>query len=823
MDYPHIVIRREQLQAARRSGHGGPRQRPVHDSRSEFADELQAAADVVVETAVARTRVASAINPHLVFRVALADSAASEEVASFLQSHTTAVVVGVEADGAIVAFKDEVDLSDFGELVSGYRSGPRRGLNPATGQPFKTTTFDVLDYLVPDEMRLWSREDRIGAALQDHIGRGVSRVIDGEDVVVDVELWHPGTAAVRRSLAELQEAVTALGGGFARIVDKYVGGDLVLARVKARGAVVNQLLDLDAVAEIDLPPRPQIDISMLTSATAESFPTPVPPPPDGPRLCVMDTGIASSHPLLAPFVGHEESIFTASQEPADENGHGTRVAGVAVFGDVRECIEKGTFESPITLYSARVLNAENVFDDDRLIINQMREAVRAFKRAPFSCRVFNLSICERVPFTESDAGKQPQWAEALDILAREEEVLFVVSAGNQEQHLALTDPAPPSLDDILLCPESRVASPASAAIACTVGGVVQHDIVAGYDGGGQTIQVPTAQAGEPSPFTRTGPGVASGIKPEFVHYAGQLVIGGFDGARSLRPEPGTAVVSLSHEPLRKLFAWDVGTSYAAPRVARVAAIVEHSLKDLFGEEHVHPNVVRAVLAVSSAIPEASLQLGFSQDVYERLKVVGYGLPDEARAIGSDSRRVTLLAEDEIPLDHIHVYGVPNPPAFCRSTGRRRLAVALAHDPPVRRRRADYLGVELDLCLVRGLTLTDVFDAYRGADPHRSLSDLIPAGCRVTMSPGSTLRNGIARRRSTLQMAAKEYGGADRKQWGDDQWLIVRSRNQWLLDDELPQKYAVAMTFESTDPLLYNEVRSRVTQRATVRARARARV
>ena len=143
----------------------------------------------------------------------------------------------------------------------------------------------------------------------------------------------------------------------------------------------------------------------------------------------MDTGIASNHPLLAPFVGHEEAIFTASQEPADENGHGTKVAGIAVFGDVRGCIEKGVFESPVTLYSARVLNADNVFDDERLIINQMREAVRAFKKAPFNCRVFNLSVCERVPFTESDSGKQPQWAEALDIVAREEEVLFVGRPG----------------------------------------------------------------------------------------------------------------------------------------------------------------------------------------------------------------------------------------------------------------------------------------------------------------------------------------------------------------------------------------------------------
>lgn len=824
MDYPHILVRREQLQAARRPGHGGPRERPHHDSRSSFADELQSAADAVVAAATSRTVVSTAINPHLVFRIPVADSAASEEVSAFLEKHTTAVVVGVEADGAIVAFKDDVELDDFNNLVGGYRAGPKHGVNPNTGQPYKTTTYDVLDYLMPDAMRLWSRDDRIGVRLRDAMRQDSTVIDDSTMFVLDVELWHPGSAAVRRSLDELFEAIIASGGSPTSILDKYVGSDLVLARVRVPGSVVNNLLGLDAVAEMDFPPHPEIDMATLMSATSDSFNTPAPPSSDGPRLCVMDTGITANHPLLAPFVGHEESILTAEPSPSDENGHGTRVAGVAVFGDIRACVEAGEFQSPVVLYSARVLNADNSFDDERLLISQMREAVRAFKQAPYSCRIFNLSVCDRLPFTESDRGKQPAWAEALDILAREEEVLFVVSAGNQTQHQALVDAAPPSLEEILFCPESRLADPASAAIAVTVSGIVQHDVPAGRGGDpGNTIQRVTARSGEPSPFTRIGPGVSSAVKPEFAHYAGQHVIGGFDGVRSLRVDAGTAVVSLHHKPLERLLAWGVGTSYAAPRVARVAAIVEHQLKDLFGQDEIHPNVLRAVLAVSSVVPDATLQLEFAQNPYQRLKVVGYGIPDEQRALASDASRVTLIAEDELPLNNLHVYGLPNPSAFCKAPGARRISVAVAHDPPVRRRRSDYLGVELDFCVIRGMTPDEVFDAYSGADPSAKLSDLVPQRCHVAMSPGSTLRHGVARHRSTLQMATRESGGPDRNDWGSDMWLVIRSQNRWLSDDADAQKYAIAVSIESTDRALYQEVRSRVAQRATVRARARARV
>jgi len=40
------------------------------------------------------------------------------------------------------------------------------------------------------------------------------------------------------------------------------------------------------------------------------------------------------------------------------------------------------FASPVTLFSARVLNDRNEFDDEKLIINQMRTAIETFRQPP---------------------------------------------------------------------------------------------------------------------------------------------------------------------------------------------------------------------------------------------------------------------------------------------------------------------------------------------------------------------------------------------------------------------------------------------------------
>jgi len=139
-----------------------------------------------------------------------------------------------------------------------------------------------------------------------------------------------------------------------------------------------------------------------------------------------------------------------------------------------------------------------------------------------------------------------------------------------------------------------------------VGALAQHDApVAQRGSGADDIVRPVASVDEPSPFTRIGPGINGSIKPELVHYGGNLVFMGFgSNVRQIGDEPGTAVMSLSYQPTQQLFAFNCGTSFAAPSWQDSQPDRAWTDKRFGGTPS--PNLIRAVLASSADIPEASI-------------------------------------------------------------------------------------------------------------------------------------------------------------------------------------------------------------------------
>src|SRR5690606_11975720 len=136
--------------------------------------------------------------------------------------------------------------------------------------------------------------------------------------------------------------------------------------------------------------------------------------------------------------------------------------------------------------------------------------------------------------------------------------------------------------------------------------------------------------------------------------------------------PGVAMMSLSHEPLESLFAFDAGTSFAAPLVARVGAMVWDRLREVLGDEP-DPNLVRAVLASSAAVPEAlrvRIEPLAGEDGVRR--VCGYGMVDEDLAFHSGDRRVTFVTQGSIPIDSFQLYEVPVPEEFRQASGRKKV-------------------------------------------------------------------------------------------------------------------------------------------------------
>lgn len=811
--YPHLRLAHVDQTWQRRGRPAPPAPPPGRGGRGAFGSKFRKRLTELEQEASATPPAVRGIQPHLVFRVPLAPGANSDSVAQKLEA-VGLHVVSIEPDRAVVAFRDDQDLSQFRDAMKVYEGGPK-GTNARTRQPIKSTTYDIFEYVEADQMKLWSPQDRIGPRLAEKIGNDGSLVDHDKTYVVELDLWHRGTTALAEAgRKEIEQAVSVTSqSNFDRVVDWFVGEYMCLVKVRVRGSTLKRLLDMPIVAEIELPPIPVFDAVQTGRADKKNFPKPPRPNLDGPRVCVVDSGIAAAHPLLASNVGHEEAVITAATSPADQHGHGTRVGAIAVFGSVRACYESGVFSSPVVLFSARVLNEHNQFDDERLVVKQMQAAIRTFKKAPHSCRVFNLSLGTFLP---ANTSKQSTWAEALDVLAREEQVLIVVSAGNNRSVLTGN---PKEAEKVLKnhpsqlrAPEARLADPATAAIAITVGALVEHEVPAVRRGTGATDLIRSlGKIAEPSPFTRVGPGLGKSVKPEFIEYGGNLVWEGTANThRRIRHDEGVSVMSFEREHTERLFAFDFGTSYAAPRLARTAAVLWHKLHADLGKAP-HPNLVRAVLTTAASVPEPSRALIEAKlDKDAVMHVCGYGQVDEELATASSDRRVTLVAESTLKIDHFRIYEVPTPEEFRKAKGEKRLTVALAFDPPVRRRRLDYLGVRMDFMLIRGKTPSEIAEAYAKVtddDPEGAFGS--PFKVKIEPPPTKGPSKG------TLQRGEFRFS-RERTDYGDTFYLVVRASRRWAPPEVDEQSFAIAVSLEADDPQLY----ARLQARARARGRAR---
>ncbi len=358
-----------------------------------------------------------------------------------------------EEPGNVVVLFSEDQLAAFAERVGKYAEPLPEGRAAPTYSWIASITTD---------MKLWNRDDRRGPKLS-----GI-RVEPDNTYSVDVDLWHYGARAEWEArLEELRLYVSAESGQF---LNSYVGSSLSVARVRITGDALERLLDVGIVQSVDLPPQPDLGIGQLLQTPLDQFQAPVKPPPAGASsVCVIDSGIATGHPLLGPCVGDTAPIPASLGSGLDQHGHGTKVAGIAVYGDVRACIQSLNFSPEIFVFGARVTNQNNKFDDEKLIVRQMDDSIRYFHKT-YGCKIFNISLAD--PKLVYAGAKPSPWAQVLDTLAHELDVLIVVSAGNLPVAGAVgadADRVRADYPRYLLEPGSRILEPATAANVLTVG------------------------------------------------------------------------------------------------------------------------------------------------------------------------------------------------------------------------------------------------------------------------------------------------------------------------------------------------------------------
>jgi hypothetical protein len=357
---------------------------------------------------------------------------------------------------------------------------------------------------------------------------------------------------------------------------------------------------------------------------------------DAPAVCLLDTGVSRAHPLLEPaFSVTDVHSLVPAWTPADQYGHGTEMAGLAMFGDLVGLLESGLPEQNIHRgESVKIMNRDG--DNEGALYGDIcREAIaRAEIAAPRRTRAICLAVTAK---EDIDRGKPSSWSSTLDALASGAEDdrrrLILVSAGNTSPERYAEYPDSNATDSI--------HDPAQSWNVVTIGALTYKT---GIDAVTAPGWAPLAPQGDLSPYSCTSTTWESGwpMKPDIVLEGGNLAISpgqppmGFDELD---------LVSTHHIPAEQLLTSMWGTSAATALAARLAARIQAHYPNLW------PETVRALLVHSADWTPGMIARFRPYDSRANVRVLlqqcGHGVPSESVALYSASNALTLLIEGEL--------------------------------------------------------------------------------------------------------------------------------------------------------------------------------
>lgn len=364
----------------------------------------------------------------------------------------------------------------------------------------------------------------------------------------------------------------------------------------------------------------------------------VPAPTEAPWVTLLDTGVNRDNPLLASALPLERCRAIRRRfDPLDPDGHGTKMAGVALFGDLAPLLAG---RGPVTLENG--LESITVFAPGSPHQVPARDAVRrgiAVAEQTSHPRVFCLSA---TAVGEAEDGRPTSTSSTLDELAFNEGGegrLICVAVGNVQA--SATAPYQvgnyDSLND-----EHGIQSPAQALNVLSVGAATLKC----------SGPSPLAASGDLSPRSRTAQPwdweERRRCKPDLLMEGGNHSID--PAGDTSRPHGPDMVLTTSRAGPRQPLTITGDTSAAAAAAARLAARVRARYPAMRAE------TVRGLLVHSAEWTDVMLErhadmlaAGWNAaDAWSNiLDCFGWGIPDEERLFWSADNALTLIAEDTL--------------------------------------------------------------------------------------------------------------------------------------------------------------------------------
>ena len=360
-------------------------------------------------------------------------------------------------------------------------------------------------------------------------------------------------------------------------------------------------------------------------------------------VCILDSGVNNGHPLLEPIIPEKNCGTVVGEGIADGNGHGTRMCGTVIYGDMSSYIansQKIQIENQVGSVKLLPYNRPN----PKEIWGFLTEQAVSTSEIIFPRKT--VCYCMAITAENSEQGKPTSWSGAVDSIAynnNEKGRLLIISAGN------IADINHLDKDIINVYPNNHslrpIQNPAQAWNALTIGAFTNivapnSPELAGYNR--------VAPVGGISPFSRTSSlwSKTALIKPEVMFEGGNL----YKTNDSLLPfsthQDLELMTTSENYQKRGYFETINATSAATALASNFAGRLQAKYPHLWAES-IRGLIVHSAKWTSTMEEQFPVRKGNRADMIQRLCHCGYGVPSEERAFYSTENGLTYIAQEII--------------------------------------------------------------------------------------------------------------------------------------------------------------------------------
>src|SRR6218665_483200 len=349
-----------------------------------------------------------------------------------------------------------------------------------------------------------------------------------------------------------------------------------------------------------------------------------------PKICVVDGGVSD---IYGDWLEDRWGLISPSHK--DEN-HGTFIAGLTIIGQALNGNAICKEMDGCKIIDLDILpipsQYENYFPKPFQFFSELEAAVQEVKSRT-GVRIFNFSM--NVEEHASTSGYS-LFAQLLDKIAEDNDVIFVISAGNTGYLDRRKEWPEDVFEAVKILASSRNDAIKKPAESC------RNISVAALNPPHLDNVVPYAL----SNYSCRGPGLRVGLKPDFAHVGGSGTIHSIHGHGLLSLDAIGEVVD------------GCGTSYAAPNVAKTLASLEHSIEGDVSRE--------TLIGLSTHNAELPQVLSDKNLKTVTKHLVGFGIPKSSEEIlNGDPSCITLVFANRAVNRHKMSFKFSWPPSLVK--------------------------------------------------------------------------------------------------------------------------------------------------------------